>query len=270
MASSAYARRSVTQATAKGAKLYLEAYQFILSASGIKSVSKIGDVVSTSARGVHTNSASLILSWEKPDDKKNHIEADTLTIEIPSGVITDLDNSSLHRMLRKDLQTALELSLQEILKVADEPTPIYKEAELCLKRFYPNRQEPVECLTIVGQNAFKARKVYIRTTFESKDVIDELFTKGKQFKGAMKGVSISLSVTTKDVKISSPIFKALKVYGTNKTPEEQEIIYKKLCLNPKVSPTDIYNSMLATAYLHKPDAPMAADAIRVVLAMARF
>jgi hypothetical protein len=269
MAASAFGKRSIKTSVGKEAKVVIEAYEMVLASSGIASELKINDVVSTSSRGVEQHSATLTLKWLKEDEKKGRTKSDEVVIEMDGGVLVDLENSKLHRITRKSLQGYLEMALQTLLQKVDEPTPLYKEAELCLRRFYPNRQEPVECLSIIGQSAFTAKKCYIRATFEPKDVIDELMA-GKKGHACLQGVSIKLSVTTNAVPISSPIFKALKVYGTSKTPEEHSALYAKLCKNPKISPTEIYNSILATAYIEKPTIPAAIQAVQSVLSMSRF
>lgn len=267
MAASAYLRRSSSKAQAsKETKILIEAYQFILNTSNINSVFRLGDVVSTSARGVESHSGVLVIKWRNTDAPKRKAEADIeLKIEIGDGILIDLEDQHVHRIKYRTIKSALDLAHQATLAEYDAPPALIEEARRCLGRFDAQKKPNEECASYFVKPTFMTKKVYVRVIPTPKDVCSELMAGRKKY-SSTRGVTIELALGKDSDKtvVAVPIFKVMKSGGTTKTPEQLEQEYARRCKSPMASPTELCGAILAKAYLEPPKTENHAKLVQIV------
>ena len=300
MAMSLFAKSRPTGPTTPKAKILIEAYQCLLQASEITATFVLGEKVTETKKGVATYSGSFTMKWTGsltesaatsaststststssatpiavkqkivPLSKRSRDMAESLVVDLPNGVLEDFSNSAVHRVKREALHVALIEARQQSIKVHKAPTELVTAAQACFDRFYPNQRKAESCLTHFAARTYDARKIYILVDRTPADaVIERAFRDGTPSK-LDKGVTITLTVD--DEQVAYPLFVTHREFGTrSKTSESRDRSYTEFCANPFISPSVLYNAILAHAFIVKPVNQQAKDLLDLILSTPRI
>ena len=82
-------------------------------------------------------------------------------------------------------------------------------------------------------------------------------------------MTVTLAVGKDKVPIAIPFFKREVTFGTN-TSAVSDAAYTRFCANPPVCPSDIYNAVLAYAFISPPTHPQAVALVEVLRAKSKY
>lgn len=253
----------------KQAKVLIEAYQAVLKMSGFQSVFVLGEIGVTTKNGIKMHSGKLVVSrcssslpgksTESSDDSKSDVASsctvqstaptsDVVEIVMNDCILKDFESDSYHRITRVALEGALLTVKNNLLKQKKPISDVYKECMNALTRFYPEKQRALPILQQLSIKLLESKDVYAFADLTPHDIPNDFGT-GMTLR-ITKGVRVTIFVGEEPV--SGTMFIGFKPFGEGVTAANENSLYNRHCENPTLSPTNLYNAILAYWFNHEP------------------